>query len=103
MACSLRLNNIGVLIKVTINDCGTDSAVDISTATTKQLIFTKPSGTKVTKSASFFTTGTDGILTYTTVSGDLDEIGTWQFQGYVVIGTNEFTSTIDTFKVERNL
>lgn len=103
MSCPLQLNNIGVLFKVTIKECGETSGKDISTATTKQLIFKKPSGEILTKTASFFTDGTDGIITYTSVSGDLNEIGTWEFQGFVIMGTSQFYSTTDTFKVNRNI
>lgn len=103
MSCPLHLNNEGVEFRVTIKECGETDGMDISAATTKELIFVKPSGDKLTKTASFYTDGTDGILSYVTVSGDLNEIGTWQFQGHVVIGSGDFTSSIDKFKVDRNL
>lgn len=100
-ANEIHQNDIGTVFRCTIYDNTT--LVDISGATTKQLIFKKPSGDKLTKSASFYTDGTDGILTYTTVSGDLDEIGTWKLQGYVVLASGSWKSDIHTFTVHRNL
>jgi len=100
-ANEIHEGDIGTLFKATFKD-GT-TVVDISTATTKQLIFKKPSGSELEKDASFYTDGTDGILTYTTVSGDLDEIGTWKVQGYVVLVSGSWKSDIHTFKVYRNL
>jgi len=101
-ANEIHKSDIGTLFKVTIKDG--DTAVDISSASvTKQIVFRKPSGTLLTKAASFFTDGTDGILTYTSISGDLNEIGSWKLQAYVVLGSNEFRSDLASFKVHRNL
>jgi len=97
----IHLNDIGTEFRCTIKDCST--VVDVSTVTTKELIFVKPSGERLTKTASFYTDGTDGIITYTSVSGDLNECGLWSIQGFVIIGTGEFHSNIRNFKVERNL
>lgn len=101
MACQVHLNNIGVAFTITIEDC--DGAVDVSSATTKQLIFTKPSGEKLTKDASLVNGGTDGVIRYTSVDGDLDELGNWKLQAYVVLGTTEYYSKVANFKVHRNL
>lgn len=101
MQGEVHLDDIGTVFRALIVDGST--AKDISTATTKQLIFKKPSGSKLTKDGSFYTDGTDGILQYTTVSGDLDEVGLWKVQGYVIIGTNEHKSDIYSFRVYYNL
>lgn len=102
-ANEIHKGDIGTQFKVTIKD-GT-SAVNISSATTKQLRLKKPSGVILTKNASFFTDGSDGIVTYTSVSGDLDTVGTWFIQGFVAFsGTGkEFSSSTDRFKVHKNL
>ena len=103
MACStdIRVADIGVTFKITITDC--DTAVDISTASTKQIWLYKPDGTVLTKTASFFTDGTDGIITYTTVSGDIDIAGFWRIEAYVVMGTSEYHSEIERFRVYNHL
>ena len=101
-ANEVHKNDIGTVFKVTIKDSA--AVVNVSTATTKQIILKKPSGTKLTKEASFFTDGSDGIITYTTLSGDLSEEGMWKLQGYIVLtGGNTFYTDISTFKVYRNL
>lgn len=56
---------------------------DISTYTTRQFIFRKPSGTVVTKTATFTTDGADGYLQYTMESGVVDEVGGWQVQARI--------------------
>jgi len=100
-ATEVHLGDVGTQFQVTFKDGST--VVDISEATTKQLIFKKPSGNVLTKSGTFLTDGSDGILTYTTVSGDVNEIGRWQLQGYLVIAGKIFSSDIVKFRVYRNL
>ncbi len=100
-ANEIHKDDIGTLFKCTIKDGNT--IVDVSSVTTKQLIFKKPSGALLTKAASFFTDGTDGIITYASASGDLNEVGTWRLQGFVDFGSTEFKSDIQRFKVHKNL
>lgn len=57
----------------------------------------------MTKAASFNTDGTDGKIYYTAVADDLDEVGTYEIQGKVVITDGTFYTDIQTFKVHRNL
>jgi len=102
MTCGIHQNDIGTVIKIQINDCN-DSAIDISTATSKQIVFKKPSGATLTKTAGFFTDGTDGIISYTIASGDFDEIGSWKVQAIVVVGAYTWHSSFESFKVHRNL
>ena len=61
-ANEIHMNDVGTKFLVTVTD-GT-TAVDISSATTKQLIFQKPSGTKLTKATAFTSDGTDGKMQY---------------------------------------
>ena len=98
----IHKNDIGTVFKVTIKDGS--SAVDISTSTTKQLIFKKPSGQKLEANASYYTDGSDGIITYTTVDGDLNEEGMWKIQGKIILsGGNTFNTDLTSFKIHRNL
>jgi len=96
-----RKEDIGTIFRATFKD-GSD-IVDISSATTKELIFKKPSGSVVYKAGTFYSSGTDGQLQYTTVSGDLDETGLWSLQGYVEISSNKHKSDIYKFRVYDNL
>lgn len=97
----VHLNDIGTQFRLTLKD-GSD-IIDLSSTTSKDIVFRKPSGTLVTKTASFLTDGTDGIIIYNTVAGDIDEVGTWQIQGIVSFGTSTFHSSVDKFKVHKNL
>ena len=97
----IHQGDIGTKFLVTIYDDST--AVDVSGASTKQIMFKKPAGTKLTKSAAFNSDGTDGKIYYAAVADDLDEIGTYEIQGKVVITGGTFYTDIQTFKVHRNL
>jgi hypothetical protein len=96
---SVRLNDVGTVFKVTIKD-PEGNIVDVSSASTKQFIFKKPNRSLFNKNASFFTDGTDGVLTYTTTSGVIDAIGIWQIQVYLIISAGTFRSKKLRFKVE---
>lgn len=100
-ANEIHVGDIGTVFTVTVKDG--DSAVNLSSASTKQIIIKKPSGTKLTKNAGFVTDGTDGKISYALISGDLDETGMHKLQAYVVISDGTFYSDITSFKVHRNL
>lgn len=98
----IHVNNIGTTFKCTIEF--NSQAQNISAATTKQIILTRPDGTRLVKTASFYTDGSDGIIMYTTVDGDLSVAGLWRIQGYVVLSASEaYYSNIKTFTVYGNL
>lgn len=96
-----QVDDIKVRLKVTITEDGAD--LDISTATVKTIIITKPDGTVLTKTATFLTDGTEGIIYYDTVSGDLDQSGFYKIQGYIEISGGSYYGSISTFKVFCNL
>ena len=100
-ANEIHKGDIGTQFTVTVQ-AGTP-VVELSTASTKQLIFKKPGGTILTKSTSFVTDGTDGKMQYVSVDGDLSDDGVWKMQGKVIIGGNTFSTDITSFKVYRNL
>jgi hypothetical protein len=72
--------------KIFVGDVGTDiildAGEDITAQTTLLIKYKKPSGLTGSWSATVYQT-TKGK--YTTVSGDLDESGTWKLQLYVVL------------------
>jgi hypothetical protein len=105
--CGIETNDIqkdaiGVVVELTVQQKGT--VVDISSASaTKQIIFKKPDASTITKNATFTTSGSDGKLQYITIAGDLDQVGDWQAQAYVIMsGFTGKTSPI-TFTVSDNL
>lgn len=96
----VQKNNVGTVFEYLVSN--EDGAINLSTATTKQLLFRKPNGTVLTKTASFKTDGTDGYIKYVTVAGDLDTLGIWEFQSYTVIGGEEWYGEVFKFRVLRN-
>jgi len=98
----IQLFDIGTVFRVTIVDSA-GVVVDISSATTKEIVFMKSGGTVVRHAAVFTKDGTDGTMEYTAVSNDLDTAGKWKIQGRVVLQTGDWSSTIDSFYVVKNL
>lgn len=104
MACESQTHvgdkNVDFIITIT-EDC---VAIDISGASSKVIYFTKPSGEVLTKTALFVTDGTDGLIHYQTVDGDLNESGVWKIQARVDLGSgSSYGTPIKTFKVFCNL
>ena len=97
-AGEIRKNDIGTIFYGTILDQDS-SVVDLSAATTKQIKLLRPDGTSVEEDASFQTDGTDGILEYTTVSGNLSICGVWKIQWYVVLSGSTWRTDMKTFNV----
>jgi len=108
MACSeeeLHYNDIGTVMMITMTDCvsGTPTVLDISGASSLEVILNSPSGISSTKTAVLDDDGTDGKMKYTTQAGDLNEVGTWRIQAKVSFGSSTFRSNIKTFRVYENL
>ena len=98
----IHVGDIGTVFILTIQDGA--QVVDISSASTMQIIMTNPSQSKTTHTASHTTDGTDGKMEYeTTAANVLDEAGQWQWQGRVVLPTGDWRTNILTFTVLANL
>lgn len=89
--------DVGTVIEVTVAIAGV--AQDISTATTKEIRFLKPSGATLVKTAVFTVAGADGKIEYAIIAGDIDEVGTWQYQGRVIMPSGEYATAKATFEV----
>ena len=100
---TVRVGDEGTVFEMTIYEAGTTSPVNISSATVKQIIFTKPNDDVVPKTAVFTTDGTDGKIQYTVQANDLDMAGYWDIQGYIESSSGKWHTTISSFKVEDNL
>lgn len=98
----IHVGDVGTQFRLTMKD-ENGAAVDVSAATTKQILFRKPDGTTLTKAASFGTTGADGVLTYTTVANDLAQDGGWEVQAYAVLPTGSWHSDRTAFVVYPNV
>lgn len=100
---NVHVGDVGTLLVVTVQD-ENGAVVDISTASTKQILLKKPDKTTLlTKAASFATDGKDGVLNYTTIAGDVDQAGDWQIQAKVILPTGTWFSTVSTFQVDADL
>lgn len=78
MSDEIYVNSIGVEIRL-------DVGVSLTGATKMEIHVKKPSGTIVSWTAVQY--GTTTKITYTTVTGDLNETGTYTFQAYVEWGS----------------
>lgn len=77
----LRQGDYGVIVRLTVQEGG--SPVDVSTAT-NSIIAERPKGAARVFAASFLTDGTDGIIEYTLLDGDLNEAGPWRVRARCV-------------------
>lgn len=100
-ANEIHVGDIGTIFRTTVKEGS--SVLDISAATTTQLIFRRPDGTSFTKTAEFTTDGTDGKIEYPTIAGDLDVAGNWSWQSYIVMPSGSWHTDIGTFSVHANL
>ena len=100
----IHLNDIDTVFEAEIRD-NTDAVVDISTSLNfiKNFLFCKPDTTVIIRTGIFTTNGTDGLLRYTTVTGDLDAVGIWNYQIDIEISGGHWHSDVTTFNVEPNL
>lgn len=101
MADQIHAYDIGTIFQFEVQE--DEVAVDISAAVTITFYFGAPSGTTKTKTGVFVNDGTDGLIKYTTVSGDLDEVGPWQIQAKVDLPAWQGHTEIVQFTVYPNI
>lgn len=101
MASEIHVDNIGTRFSITIQESG--SGVDISGASTKDVIFRKPDDEVIVRSGVFLTDGTDGKIYYDTASGDLDEAGHYKLQAKIITSSGTYFTNIHDFKTHCNL
>lgn len=101
MSSEIHYGDIGVNFNITVMNGSVP--LDVSNADNIYIILQKPDGSDLTKTASLVTDGTDGNIRYTTIAGDLDQIGTWQIQAKVDFTISVFSTDIQKFKVYRNI
>ena len=103
MAVEFHVGDTGTLIQRQVLDQD-GKAVNLSTATTKQIILkTLDGAVTVTKTADFTTDGKDGWLQCYTSATDLSAAGRWFLEVRVAIPGGEWRSTIETLDVVGNL
>ena len=97
----IHKNDIGTNLKITVQVLNV--AINISGATNKRIILTSPNNRKFDKAAVFDTDGTDGILKYTSISGDFYVAGTWKIQAFVELASGSWHTETENFEVLENL
>ena len=101
MSDQIHKDDIGTRLVVTVLDDG--SVVDISTASSIEIILRKPNNTVLTNTAVLYTDGTDGKMMYTSIDGDFDIVGNYKIQGKVEIDGGTFYTSLGSFKVYCNI
>lgn len=101
MTAEVHLNDEGTLIKATISN--ENGIMDLTSATTKKFLFRKKTKEVIEREAEFFTSGSDGILVYTSGSGDFDVKGKWDIQVYVELPSGKWHTDMQSFDVEEKL
>jgi hypothetical protein len=101
MASQIHVGDTGTQLIVTVYDDGV--IVDISTASTIQILLKNPSGVTSTHNASLFTDGEDGVMYYASAPGDFSEPGVYKIQGKVVLSGGTYFTSISNFRVHCNL
>jgi hypothetical protein len=100
-ANEIHLEDIGTIFEITLKDG--DAIVDLQLATTMEILFLPPNKVAVTQTAVHKTDGSDGIIQYTTLADDLDQVGRWKIQAHVILPAGEWKSDVAEFKVHSNL
>jgi len=102
MAEPIHIDDTGTGLIFTVS--ANEEVMDLSAATTKEIIFDKPKTNNViTKPAVFVTDGTDGKVKYVSESDFFDIRGKWKAQGHFVFPTGEWHTSIVEFEVAHNL
>ena len=94
--------DIGTVVEVTFVDAA-EVAIDISAATTMQIILKSITGTVITKTATFTTDGTDGKIQFTSLITDFPEAGRWKIQGRVILPTGTWRTAVGFYNIGENL
>lgn len=98
-----QVDDVGIVLLVQMYKQSDGTPLDISDASSLQIIYSFPDGTRFTKTASLYTDGIDGKLYFTTEEDDLPIAGYYSIQGKVVIGSAIIFSEVEQFSVLDNV
>lgn len=98
----VHVDDVGTRFELTLED-GDGNAVDISSASRLELVFRRPDGTTITRTATLSGSGADGKLYYDSVAGDITIAGQWSVQPYVEITGFAGHGAKRVFQVLKNL
>lgn len=98
----IHLGDIGTVFKIALTE-SCINAVDLTDFVAIEILFLKPSGATLTRTATVSGGVTAGVIQYVTIAGDLDEVGSWKIQGRVALPNGDWKSVIQKFKVKSNI
>jgi hypothetical protein len=102
-----RIGDIGSPIGLTVYRAdGETVESQLGSATTLEIIFSYPDdGGTITKTAVVVTDGSDGKMKYVSVDEFFETggVGTWEYQGHIVIGSGEWYTEAEYFDVKPQL
>lgn len=96
---TIRLEDTGVKIDPVMVDPD-GNVINISAASAITFHFQKPDGSVLSVTGALDTDGTDGKVKYVTQAGNIDQVGTWQYQVYVTLADGPLHSEKAKFKVQ---
>jgi hypothetical protein len=97
MTAEVHIGDTGTLVKATISNEG--GVMDLTSASEKVFLFKKKTKEVIERTASYFTSGSDGILVYTSGSGDFDVKGMWELQVRVTLPSGRWHTDTQKFEV----
>ena len=101
---TIQANSIGEVIKIAFTDSLTGLAADLTGVSTIHYIFVAPDGTRTVRNGVVNGTAAAGNVKYTTVSGDINQIGYWEAQGVLgYAGGNTLYSSPAKLRITGNL
>jgi hypothetical protein len=100
---TIQQGQVGLAIEIAFVSAA-GAVVDISSATAKLIRLEFSTALAVQFVASFVTDGTDGLITYLTVSSaELGFAGTTKIQGEITLPNGALRTAIGKFTIHRNL
>lgn len=102
------VNTIGAELKNTfrLNNAGfpcNRTPMNITETVYSTVYLTRPDNSLLSYGGSLYTDGTDGIIEYSTASGDLDQAGLYQLQASILTPSGIFYSDRQFFQVLETL
>jgi hypothetical protein len=102
-SAEIHVGDIGTELRLVVYNQDGSVMDNLGSSTQTHFWISKPNGEVLDVDADLYTDGTDGILTYTTVDGDVDVAGIYKIQAVVTFSAGLYHSSIQTFRVHSNL
>lgn len=94
-------NDYGTTFDIELRDG--DTVLSPTLFTSGSHIFRKPDQTTFSRTSGSVITSSGSFMRYTTVAGEVDQVGTWALQSWVTDGVGYWHSEVKEFVVYPNL